>query len=92
MSTKKHNKPLTGEIVENEHKETKTGNKSEKTPETSESVDENRAVSIKQFLLPALLDEKRDSSWTTEAMLAALSIVVVLATIVGLYLYGASIA
>lgn len=92
MSTKKHNKPLTGEIVGNEHKGSMNKDENEKTPETNEGVDENRAVSIKHYLLPALLDEKRDSSWSKEAMIAALSVVVVLAVIIALYMYGASLA
>lgn len=92
MSTKNHNSPLTGEIVENEDNGSKTKDESEKTPETNEGVDEDRAVSIKHYLLPALLDEKRDSSWSKEAMIATLLVVIVLAAIIALYMYGASLA
>lgn len=93
MNTNNHNTPLTGEIIGNEDGGSKIENENEeKTEETDESDDENRAVSIKHYLLPALLDEKRDNSWSKEAILATLSVVVVLAAIIGLYIYGASLA
>lgn len=90
MNTKNHNTPLTGEIVENEDGSNEEEN--EEAVKTSEGDDEDRAVSIKHYLLPALLEEKRDYSWPIEFVLAALSVVVVLAAIVALYFYGASLA
>jgi|GEM_PF-972442 hypothetical protein len=77
MTTKNEKAPLTGEIVKEEE--------DEETPGSQE-------LSIRRYLFPALLDEKRDSRWSTAHITALALTILVLAGILALYIYGGSLA
>ncbi|MEX2514532.1 MAG: hypothetical protein WD335_00135 [Candidatus Paceibacterota bacterium] len=78
MTTEDKNAPLTGEIVQE-------SGEAQKTPS-------GRELSIRRYLFPALLDEKRDNHRSNRKILALVFAVVVLAGILALYIYGGSLA
>lgn len=76
MTTENKNAPLTGEIVKEEN--------DEETPGSQE-------LSIRRYLFPALLDEKRESRWSTANIVAVTLTILILAGMLALYIYGGSL-
>lgn len=78
MTTQNKHTPLTGEVV----------SKSEEKEETPGG----RELSIRRYLFPALLEEKRDNRWWTRQLLALMFTVLLVVGILVLYIYGANLA